>query len=279
MLIGINVHDNLGSGTPYANSQACCAAILQLKSQVIRGIGPTDTGVMQWAASNGIGYIIYCNTTPENTSAATYQVGVDIAKAAGVPVAIEGLNEPDGTGFVVPSGYASWEAYTQASQAAVYAAGQALGIPVLSPSVGAAGATALGVVPCDKLNVHCYGWPWDQVPDVASTIKDLQPLGPGKPAWVTECGVSTFYGTTTSNSFLACLAHHYSVTEAQQKTLIMSALQNAKNLGVEVFCVYELVDQHKTGQLSPMCNSQSNFGVFHSDFTPKPLATALATAV
>lgn len=271
MLIGINVHDELGSSSPYANATSVGNAILHLGPKIVRGISPTDTSAMRWLATQGIGYIMMCRTAPEQTTTALYAPGVQIAQAAKIPVAIEGLNEPD-LAKPTSASYPDWVSYTKASQGAIWTAGQALGCTVLGPSVVfQPGAQQLGSVPMDKLNIHTYGWPHTAVPDVSTAIANVRSLSPEAGVWVTEIGASTYlnnwpFGTPD-------------LTEAQQASLTMQGIAHARQLNVEVCVVYELVDQHNGWtDFFASYNREKNFGVFRSDWSPKPIVSQLIAA-
>lgn len=294
IMTGVNVHDELGSTSPYANGSAVAQALLILRPKIVRGISPMNVAGMRALAALGIGYIIMCRQSPARTTTALYEPGVRIAQAAGVPVAIEGYNEPDLAKpvWTLRERYQllgwrmsqrnlqyrqmrlrtdpGWVLYTRELQAALYAVGQTLGVTVLGPSVVfAEGAQALGPVPMDKLNVHTYGWPHSAVPDVAGAIAAVRSLAPDAGVWVTEVGGSTYRNWPFGR---------LDMTEAQQASLMMKARDVARRLGVEAFVVYELVDQCNSGDWLAAFDREKRFGLFRADWTPKPLATALEAA-
>ena len=83
---------------------------------------------------------------------------------------------------------------------------------------------------------------------------------PGKPAVITEAG----YTTLTS-------VWYNGVSETVQAKYTLDTLMDAYQKGVPETYLYELLDESQFGSN----NSQSHFGLFHADGSPKLAATAI----
>jgi beta-glucosidase/6-phospho-beta-glucosidase/beta-galactosidase len=80
-----------------------------------------------------------------------------------------------------------------------------------------------------------------------------------KPVFITESGWST------SKS-------EYGTSERLQARWLKKAISSSKKLGISAFIVYELRDGSKNSD-----DTESNFGLLHNDWTPKPAYGAIAS--
>jgi hypothetical protein len=64
----------------------------------------------------------------------------------------------------------------------------------------------------------------------------------------------------------------YGVLEAQQAEYMKKHLELAKNMGVEVCIIYDLIDDGPDAG-----NKEHRFGIFRQDGTPKPVASVLSS--
>lgn len=111
-------------------------------------------------------------------------------------------------------------------------------------------------------NAHVYGYPGEQLQDrLINSIRYAQASAPGKPVYVTETGISTA-GFTASNGGTA--------DEATQAIVNVNAILSSYAAGADMTFLYELVD-------NPWASGavEQSFGLFHTDGTPKPAATAI----
>jgi hypothetical protein len=197
---------------------------------------------------------------------------LDAAKAAGLTVQVEGLNEWDlfnGRSYnagVLPSGMTA-SAFVLYTQKALYEAAHPLGVTVLGPSVGHPNdPTSLAFFPdvsayVDIVNMHLY-FPADPASlPIATRVADHQHFqGAGKPLWVTETGISS-YGT---------------VIAAQQADVIRGLDVFATSKSIARAYIYELLEDQKPGATGTYVpdSAEYHFGLFTFDGTAKPAAKA-----
>lgn len=121
----------------------------------------------------------------------------------------------------------------------------------------------------DALAVHPYLSPADLPPDAPASdwsirgIKQLAALRGTTPLWATEFGWSTHANTGTEAN------HKRGVSEAQQADYTALAIDELDAQGVERAYVY--TDRDMSGN-DP---HEANFGLFRSDWSPKPVVGAL----
>ncbi len=186
-------------------------------------------------------------------------IGAIEGLGTGVVNAVEGANEPDVYG---PSAGAA-----QQAQITLYKdIKSTLGVPVIQTSfggIGDYGSTGDQSAYADYGNAHTYFGTGNN-PGWAGWIGHLNSLAqettPGKPVAITETG---FYTTGNSGD-----ASNISETAAAKYTLDM--LLDAYQQGDVKSYLYELLDEN-TGD----GNNEHNFGLFHSDGSAKPAATAV----
>ncbi len=148
-------------------------------------------------------------------------------------------------------------------QAAVAADSHLSGVPVIAASVEDVTHPATGLGPYINLsNSHVYYLSGQQLQ--ATEVQELgwdQTSAPGKPAWVTECGISSS-GYASSN-VLAADAHTQGLIDLN---VVLDGWYN----GVSKTFLYDLVDDGTNPTAL-----ESNFGLFDQAGNPKPVATNL----
>ena len=200
----------------------------------------------------------YSTAAQADAQAAAFQ-----AAHPGAIVALEGYNEPNN--WKQPSG--GWygaQANTHAGAAAytrelMTGAATVPGVAVLNASDEPPPACAGSAV-----NVHSYGkFSKSQAspqigfpqPTLWYDLGRYKKACPGQPVWVTETGYATAHDVN-------------SVSEAVQAAYLLQTLLYDAQQGVVRTYLYELLDE-QTGS----SDSELNYGLFHTDGTPKPAAT------
>jgi hypothetical protein len=267
--IGINTHIDF-TWTAYGNTQLVINSLNYLGVDYVRDsannpadIGPN--GLWQQVA-NGAG--VKFDAFIGSGSPATMQTGLQYIQQLApqnLLISIEGGNEEDGA-YAAANG--NTLAITAQFQQQVYSVGHALGLPVINMSFGAGWETPNGnydavgdISPySDYANAHTY-FGTGQSPNYnINWVNSLAQMSSHHSVITTEMGWYTTGSTTDATS----------VSEAVQAKYMLDGLMDAYKAGDARTYLYELLDQH-TGD----GYSENNFGLFHSDGTPKAAATAL----
>jgi hypothetical protein len=258
--IGINTHLDFGV-TAYSNVSVVEAALIYLGVKQVRDamqFTNSPTLFAQVAAATGIKYDLFL---PPGTEADL--VG-DLADVKQLRVSdflsVEGRNEPDLFGPGFQQGIADQVTLFQ------FARQNLPGIPVIQESfAGLPDYTNAGdqSAYADYGNAHTYFGTGNN-PGLGDWIGTLNGYAlqatPGKPVIITESGYYTTGSTTDPHSVDLTVQAKYTLD------LVLDAYQAGD---VKTY-LYELLDQR-----SGDGNSQDNFGLFNSDGTPKPAATAV----
>ena len=181
---------------------------------------------------------------------------------AGLLGYIEGGNEPD-------SAYAATQGDSMVlaaqKQQALFTLGQTLALPVIQTSFGQVadyGSQGNQAAYANFGNAHTYygtgnpptgGW-------IGTINTDALKTTPGKPVITTESGYYTTSSTTDKHN----------INESVQGRYTLDILFEMFKAGDSKVYLYELLDQ-QTGST----DTEKNFGLFHSDGSVKPAATAV----
>jgi hypothetical protein len=283
MIAGVNVHaypePSAYGFTSADGGDRMGNALVALGAPVVRGATIGDTTFLARLASFGVKEVVLMlSASAEGKPFDSTAVGplleqsLDAARALGLTVAVEGLNEWDlfntksYNAGVIPSGMSASD-FVLATQKALYEAAHPLGLTVLGPSVGhPQDATSLAFFPdvsayVDVVNMHLYFTTTPATIPVATYVANHQVFeGTGKPVWITETGISAYGG----------------VTVATQADVITQGLDAFAASGlIDRSYVYELLDDQQpgvTGTTYVPDSSEYHFGLFAFDGSAKPAA-------
>ncbi len=258
--IGVNTHLDF-SVTAYSNVSVVEAALNYLGVKQVRDAMqfPDSPALFaEVAAAAGVKYDLFL---PPGTEA---DLTGDLTDISQLPVSdilsVEGRNEPDLYGPGFQQGIADQITLYQ------FARQNLPGIPVIQESfAGLPDYTNAGdqSAYADYANAHTYFGTGNN-PGLGNWIGTLNTYAlqatPGKPVVITESGYYTTGSTTDPTSIDPTVQAKYTLD------LLLDAYQDGD---VKTY-LYELLDQ-----FSGDGNSQDNFGLFTSDGTPKPAATAV----
>jgi hypothetical protein len=262
--IGVNTHLDFYGG-PYGNLGMVESALSYLGVQNIRDSAANAGDVSAWqqvAQATGARFDAFIGEVgPGNYS--TELSTIRQMAGQGLLNAIEGVNEPDAA-YSASIGESTGGAASYQQQ--VWQTGQQLGLPVINTVFGNInnyGSTGDLSAWTDYANAHIYFGTGNN-PDwnnwTGTLNADAQASAAGRPVIVTETGYyTTGNGGDPSN-----------VDETVQAKYTLDALLDDWQAGDARFYLYELLDQG-TGNGNP----ESNFGLFHSDGSPKLAAVAV----
>ncbi len=265
--LGINTHMDF-SWTNYNNFAQVENALSYLGLTNVRDSidNPSDPGKFQELNQVlGIKYDLFISP---GSAGFTWQLQ-EIESNANIVKFVEGANESDNW----PQTYNGLTglAATEAEQAALYSAIKSYGptsnIPVIQASFGQLGtfATVGTSIASDAnyANAHIYFGTGNNPADGSwiSYVAGLaQGITPGKPTIVTETGYYTEPGNTSG------------VDPTVQAKYMLDDIMDDWAAGISDTYLYELVDEESD---PTNVNSEYHFGLFNSNFTPKPAAIAL----
>jgi hypothetical protein len=228
-------------------------------------------GVLRSLTEQGVHIVLITQPGPGVSAPYTNQSNLDTAVArlgAASILAFEGPNEVD----LNPSHWGGPRAYganARAYQRAMYQHAKQLApaIPVLGlTAVTAAGAAPVGDLSgaMDFATLHPY-------PDGGVPRTNLGPMqralgllnGAHKPWWVTESGYQTAPGATAQ-------VYQPGVSETAQGKYALRLYLDYFNAGISHTAMYELIDER-----ADPTNAEMNYGLLHSDGSPKPAYTAI----
>jgi hypothetical protein len=237
------------------------AQLLDLRATMIRmpwANNQAEWDTMRWAHANGIDVLVHAdpNAPPERF--------VQQVAAVGVPVYIEGVNEPDLIGRphrpesqpITPEQLAMTSDYQRRMYAAVQGRWQ-----VLSPAVAyKENEDEMLALPHDIANFHRYNSQL-QPPTPADAVLPAR----SEPVWITETGWPTY----TAGWF----ASRWVVSEAQQRDYLLSMFSMLRGNGADRMVVYKLTDDGTRAVWQSRPNK--NWGLFTYEGRAKLAVAAL----
>ena len=266
--LGVNAH--LTQQAAYADRAKVMAALAYLGVKHLRDAAPDPRKpfpkVLAAYADAGFDFSLF-GSGYGTARQAVAQAAIFQSEHPGAIVAFEGFNEPNN--WKRPS--SGWYAQAQDthSGAATYthelkifeaALPSISAIPVINPSdeppPGRIG---------DVVNVHSYGrfsrsqrkpqigYPQ---PTLWYDLRRYRAAAPGLPTWVTETGYFTSKGVDGVSE------------NVQAEYLLETLVYNAQHAVSRTY-LYELLDQREDN------DSEHHYGLFRTDFSPKPAATRL----
>jgi hypothetical protein len=279
--VGVATHFSYWDLSPYgAHLSQTVAAVTGAGFRFVRDalIVQTDAGwndrywgVLRSLTQQGVQLVLITQPGPGVRAPYTNQSNLDTAVArlgAASILAFEGPNEVD----LNPSHWGGPRAYganARAYQRAMYQHAKQLApaIPVLGlTAVTAAGAAPVGDLSgaMDFATLHPY-------PDGGVPRTNLGPMqralgllnGAHKPWWVTESGYQTAPGATAQ-------VYQPGVSETAQGKYALRLYLDYFNAGISHTALYELIDER-----ADPTNAEMNYGLLHSDGSPKPAYTAI----
>jgi hypothetical protein len=262
--IGINTHLDFYGG-PYGNLGTVESALSYLGVSNVRDSAFYSNDISAWqqvAQATGVKFDAFIGEVGPGNYGTELSTMQQLA-GQGLLNAIEGANEPDAA-YSSSLGESTWDAASYQQQ--VWQLGQQLGLPVINTSFGNIndyGSTGDLSAWTNYGNAHTYfgsgnnpGWAnW-----IGTLTADAQSSAGSRPVMTTETG---YY--TTGNG-----GDPHTVSEIVQAKYTLDLLMDGWQAGDARSYLYELLDQG-TGDGNP----EDNFGLFHSDGSAKPAATAV----
>lgn len=262
--IGVNAHIDFTT-TAYGNLQNVINAVNYLGVKQIRDCPQNANDLTWWQQvhnATGAKFNAYIGEVGSSGYDATMTKMWQLDDA-GLLISVEGGNEPDQP-YAIAQGDSM--ALAAQKQQTLYATGHARGLPVIQTSFGIVadyGSQGDQTAYADYANAHTYfgtgnnpgGGTWIATMNGKALLSTS-----GKPVIATESGYYTTPSTTDPHN----------VTEAVQGKYILDLLFDMFKANEDKVYLYELLDQ-QTGNAS----SEKNFGLFHSDGTPKSAATGV----
>ncbi len=279
--IGVNTH-LFYVDTSYGNYEMVKRRLLELGIRHIRdGFDPAHTQrffdrVNDLAAAGIKSTLIACRVEAAGAPWTTYVTDAKSRVRSSLD-ALEGVNEPD----LVAAGQADWRRSTRRCQRDIYrqargsAAGPPLRVPVLGPSFQA-GDTQIGDISdrADGAAIHPYpdgmrpSGPEHHPFKVHMAAARKEQFGGARvPVVATETGYHDAVNTTGA---------YPPVSQRAAAIYIPRLFLDYARGGVQRTFVYELVDERPDPALVDV---ELNFGLFESDWSPKPSATALGNTI
>jgi hypothetical protein len=267
--LGVNVHLNF-SGTAYQNLTGVENALDYLGLKTMRDMGiQQNTAPYATMANKGYHFDFFAPGVQYQQDIGTLVQRLHNFATAhpGAITSLEGPNEVNNWPITYggKSDLLAAKAYQQAFFNAASADSVLNPIPMINLSLAADRAstyTPLGDMSraADLGNVHPY-MSYGNQPNVqlSTLVNYAQAVTPGRPMAITESG----YPSLASNTGIG-------VNEATQAKLTLNLVMDAAKMGVAKTFLYELVDNPYSGG-----GAWDYGGLYHSNWTPKPAATAL----
>lgn len=264
---GVATHFNYNDGQ-YADYNAAINDLKYLGIDRVRDAQPNPNfqgqGAIAAAANAGIKFTF--TTGSMSPSDAVSQMHAFEQQHPGSIYAIEGPNEVNNfpVSYNGQTGVAGAQAYQSALYDAVKADPLLKDIPVLNFTnyPGTSGKS-------DWNTVHLYPGNGDQPgTTVSRSAAEIQALGPGKPLAITEAGYHTSLTANGKGSSWE------GVDEPTQAKLTLNMYMDAAANGSRSTDIYQLLDAY-TDRSADGSDQEKHFGLFHTDGTAKPAATAL----
>jgi hypothetical protein len=257
--LGVNVGLDR-TGTAYTNTSAVGSAMSYLGLDNMRAtISTIEPAALATLAGQGFHFDI--ERDPQWISDAQFQSRIDALQSAhpGSIIAIEGMNEIDGW-TTVSAAKTEQTALSNMVHSDPLLANVQLYNFTLGQIDNPAGYQAIGDMSAYAVAqpTHVYFGGGQPLGALEVGLSDAKYVVPNGPNVVTEIGAST--SSTVS----------WGVDQATQAKQILNAVMDGARTNTTMY-LYELVDNNATGTtgLNP------HWGLFNSDWTPKPAATAL----
>ena len=279
--IGINTH-LFYVDTSYGNYTMVRQRLLELGVRHIRdGFDPDRTDgfferVNDLGAAGIKSTLIACRVAPADVPWPTYVKDAK-TKVRSALDALEGVNEPDlvaaGTDWARSARNCQLDMHHQATHTTF---GPPLAVPVLGPSIQPGDMQRLGDISDRAHGAAVHPYPdgmrpsrpgVDGIAAQIASVRKHQFGGARVPVYATETGYNDALNTTSI----------YPPASPRAIAIYMPRLflEYAK-AGVERTFAYELVDEHPDPALADV---ELNFGLFESDWSYKPSATALRNTI
>lgn len=267
--LGVNVHLNF-SGTAYQNVGAVQTAMDYLGLKSMRDMGAqTNTTPYATLADKGFKFDFFAPGAQYQLDIGTLTQRLHAFATAhpGSITSLEGPNEVNNwpISYNGLTGLSAAKAYQQAFFNAANADAALKSIPMINLSLAADRAstyTPLGDMSgaADYGNVHPY-MSYGNQPNVqlGTLVGYAQAVTPGLKMAITESGYPTLASSTGQG-----------VDEATQAKLTLNLVMDATKMGIAKTFLYELVDNQYSGG-----GAWNYGGLYHTNWTPKPAATAL----
>ena len=264
--IGINTHVD-AEETSYGNVVAVENALAYLGVSNVRDTidNPDDEAEFtQFNQQLGVKFDFFISP---GSAGFTLQLN-DIEAVPGIVAYVEGANESDDETqyYNGLSGLPATQAEMQVLYASVHGDPQLAGVPVIQTSFGnPANSAVYGAQPgtANFANVHLYFGTGNNPAggnEIGALVDDAQIVTPGAPTIATEAGYPTLPGDPNS------------VSQTVQADYLLDLIFDDWAAGISTTYLFELVDR----QSVQANNSDTyHFGLFNSDWTPKPAAIAL----
>ena len=259
--LGVNVHVEYTDGK-YANAGNVLADLAYLGENHVRDavLNPSNQGQSNYdtLANAGVKFDMFFqgNSLPSTLNL----VDAFVTRHPGAVSLIEGPNEVNN--FPISYGGQSGDAAAVAYQNALYSAVKS---DAALSGVAVADLTSYPFLKgaSDDANYHFYPFHGAQ-PGAAygSSVSDLAAAEPGKAIVMTEGGYNTLLADT----------YFGGVDELTQAKLTLNLYCDNAKAGISTSYVYQLLDAYADPTNS---NSDSHFGLFHLDNSPKIAATAI----
>ncbi len=237
-----HIRENLVANVPYQYERLNKLAADGIHSTLILG-----------SPENGIGGLNELISTLKN----------DVSNSV---EAVEGPNEWD------LSGGGSWmeklAPYQQALYNDIKSSPATASLPVIGPPLGNTESVASNIAgSMDYGSIHSYPNAEPPESNLTQEFSFASRMSGSKPLVATETGYHTA---------LAYQGGHRPISEAAEATYMPRLFLGYFNRGIARTFDYELVDEHPD---PTDAEPESNFGLLHSDFSPKPAFTALSNLI
>jgi hypothetical protein len=267
--LGVNTHIDF-TWTSYNNLTVVENSINYLGIKNLRDSAnaTADAGVnglwQQVASATGAKFDAYMQEGSATQMAGSMAAVPQLA-AQGILNFLEGGNEEDQS-YAVSQGNSLANAAQYQQQ--VYAMGQKLGLPIINMSFGAGwGASSTGdygtvgnlAAYANYANAHIYVGTGNPPLSAIQALDSDAQLAASRPVITTEFGYYTDDSTGDPSN----------VSVNVQAKYLLDGLLDAYQAGNVKTYLYELLDENPSG------GSEGNFGLFYSNGTPKPAATAI----
>lgn len=265
--LGVNTHIDF-NWTSYNNLADVANALAYLGIQNVRDAIDNPTDLAKFAALNqdlGIKFDFFIAPGDVGMPWQLQQIESDPA----IVRFVEGPNESD----IFPQTYNGLTglAATVAEQQVLYSSVKATmpGTAVIAPSFGQLSSYAqVGdlVADADYGNAHIYFGTGNPPADqgwIQTLLGDAAEVAPGKPVITTETGYYTSSDPTDPNG----------VDPVVQAKYLLDDVMDQFSAGVSMDYLYELADEQSDPNNT---NPELHFGLFNSNWTPKPAAVAIA---